>query len=118
MGVVYNAARIQLSERAHELASLRVLGFTRAEVGYVLVGETMLLALLAVPVGWLAGYGFAALVAQGFSTDMVRIPLVITRSDLCDGLADRAWFRRWCRRFWYGAGWTRSIIVSALKERG
>lgn len=77
VGVVYNAARIQLAERAHELASLRVLGFTRAEVGYVLVGELMLLTLLALPLGWLAGHGFAALVAQGFSTEMVRIPLVI-----------------------------------------
>ncbi|MDR5653835.1 ABC transporter permease [Ruixingdingia sedimenti] len=77
VGVVYNAARIQLSERAHELASLRVLGFTRFEVGYVLVGELMLLTVVAIPVGWLAGYGFAALMAQGISTDLFRIPLVI-----------------------------------------
>jgi putative ABC transport system permease protein len=79
IGVIYNAARIQLSERAHELASLRVLGFTRAEVGYVLVGELMLLTLLAVPLGWFAGYGFAALVAAGFSTDIVSLPLVVER---------------------------------------
>lgn len=78
-GVVYNAARIQLSERAHELASLRVLGFTRAETGYVLVGELMLLAVLAVPLGWLAGYGFAALMVRGFSTDLVSLPLVVAR---------------------------------------
>lgn len=79
IGVVYNAARIQLSERAHELASLRVLGFTRGEVGFVLVGELMLLSILAVPLGWLAGYGFAALVAAGFSTDVVTLPLVVAR---------------------------------------
>jgi putative ABC transport system permease protein len=79
VGVVYNAARIQLSERAHELASLRVLGFTRWEVGYVLVGELMLLTLTGVPLGWAAGYGFAALVTAGLSTDMIRIPLVISR---------------------------------------
>ncbi|MGB8812891.1 MAG: ABC transporter permease [Paracoccaceae bacterium] len=79
VGVVYNAARIQLSERSHELASLRVLGFTRAEVGYVLVGELMLLTLAAIPLGCVAGYGFAALVTSGFSTDMIRIPLVVTR---------------------------------------
>lgn len=79
IGVVYNAARIQLSERAHELASLRVLGFTRAEVGYVLVGEVMLLSLLALPLGWLLGAGFAAWVTSGFSTDMIDIPLVISR---------------------------------------
>jgi putative ABC transport system permease protein len=80
IGVVYNAARIQLSERAHELASLRVLGFTRAEVSAVLVGELMLLTLLGIPVGWLFGHAFAALVAWGYSNDMISIPLVVTRA--------------------------------------
>ncbi len=79
VGVIYNAARIQLSERSYELASLRVLGFTRAEVGYVLVGELMLLTFLAIPPGLLGGYGFSALISAGFSTDLIRIPLVISR---------------------------------------
>jgi putative ABC transport system permease protein len=79
IGVVYNAARIQLSERSHELASLRVLGFTRAEVGFVLVGEMMLLALLAVPLRLdprqlvCRGHG------RGVSTDVVQLPYVISR---------------------------------------
>lgn len=80
IGVVYNAARIQLSERAHELASLRVLGFGRSEVAWVLVGELMLLTLVGIPLGWLAGYGFAAAVAAGLSTEFVSIPLVVTKS--------------------------------------
>lgn len=79
VGVVYNAARIQLSERRHELASLRVLGFTRAEVGFVLVGEMVLLTLLAIPVGWVAGYGLAVGLVEGMSTDLIRIPFHITR---------------------------------------
>jgi putative ABC transport system permease protein len=79
LGVIYNAARIQLSERSHELASLRVLGFTRAEVGFVLVGELMVLALAALPLGWAAGYGFAALITAGFSSDLVSMPLVVDR---------------------------------------
>lgn len=79
IGVVYNAARIQLAERAHELASLRVLGFRRGEVGYVLVAEQMLLTLLAIPLGWLAGYGFCAMMAEGFSTEVVSIPVIVTR---------------------------------------
>jgi putative ABC transport system permease protein len=78
VGVVYNAARIQLSERAHELASLRVLGFGRGEVAWVLVGELMLLSLIGLPLGWIGGYGFAALTAQGLSTQYVSIPLVVT----------------------------------------
>ena len=80
IGVVYNAARIQLAERAHELASLRVLGFRRSEVGYVLVAEQMLLTVLAVPAGWIAGYWFAALMTRGFSTDIISMPLVVTQA--------------------------------------
>ena len=79
VGVVYNAARIQLSERRHELASLRVLGFTRAEVGFVLVGEMVLLTLLAIPVGWFGGYWLAVGLVEGMSTDLIRIPFHITR---------------------------------------
>jgi putative ABC transport system permease protein len=78
VGVVYNAARIQLAERAHELASLRILGFRRSEVSLVLLGELLGLALLALPVGCLLGYGFAAAAAWGFSSDEITVPLVVT----------------------------------------
>ena len=50
-GVVYNAARVSLSERSRELASLRVLGFTRAEISLILMGELALLTLAALPIG-------------------------------------------------------------------
>lgn len=79
VGVVYNAARIQLSERAYELASLRVLGFSRGEVSYVLVGEIMLLTVLALPLGWAAGYGFAAMSAQSMSSELVNMPFVVSK---------------------------------------
>jgi putative ABC transport system permease protein len=79
VGVVYNAARIQVSERSYELASLRVLGFSRFEVGYVLVGEIMLLTLVAIPLGWVMGYGLAIGLTQAMSTDMLQIPFHITR---------------------------------------
>ncbi len=69
-GMACNAARIQLSERARELASLRILGFTRAEVGYVLTGETLLLALLAQPLGRGIGAGVARLFTERFSSDL------------------------------------------------
>ncbi|MCG6884334.1 MAG: ABC transporter permease [Silicimonas sp.] len=77
VGVAYNAARIQLSERARELASLRILGFTRGEVGYILVGEILLLALIAQPVGWWIGWGVARLMAESFTSDLYAIPLVM-----------------------------------------
>ena len=50
-GVTYNAARISLSERGRELATLRVLGFTRAEISYILLGEVALLTFVALPLG-------------------------------------------------------------------
>lgn len=77
IGVAYNGARIQLSERARELASLRILGFTRGEVSFILVGESMLLALLAQPLGWLLGAGIAGALAHGSSSDLYEIPLVL-----------------------------------------
>ncbi|MWD27433.1 FtsX-like permease family protein [Aquicoccus sp. SCR17] len=78
VGVAYNGARIQLSERARELASLRILGFTRSEVSFVLLGETAVLALLAQPLGWAIGSGIAVLMVNGFDSDLYRVPLVLT----------------------------------------
>jgi putative ABC transport system permease protein len=77
-GVVYNSARIALSERDRELASLRVLGFTRGEIAYILLGELAVLTLLAVPIGFLMGAGMSAGIVQGLQTDLFQIPLVLT----------------------------------------
>ena len=77
-GVVYNAARIALSERGRELASLRVLGFTRHEVSVMLLGEQALLTLLALPVGCLLGYWLTALIVDAMSTELFRMPLVVS----------------------------------------
>lgn len=77
LGVAYNGARVQLSERARELASLRILGFGRGEVAYILMGEIALLAVLAQPVGWAVGAAIAAAMVQGFSSDLYTIPLVL-----------------------------------------
>ena len=80
VGVAYNAARVQLSERARELASLRILGFGRGEVAYILIGEVMLLALLAQPLGWWIGAMIARLMTRQFSSDLYVIPLVLEPS--------------------------------------
>jgi len=79
-GVVYNSARIAISERGRELASLRVLGFTRGEVGYILLGEIALLTLLAIPFGFVLGRGLSAYLATSFTSDLYRIPLVVLPS--------------------------------------
>ena len=80
-GIIYNSARISLSERARELATLRVLGFTRGEVGAVLVGELVLLTLVALPLGLVLGSGFARGIVSSVSTETVRLPLVLTASN-------------------------------------
>jgi putative ABC transport system permease protein len=76
-GVVYNGARIALSERGNELASLRVLGFTRREVTWLLLGEQGLLTLLAIPLGFALGIWTAWLLVQRLNTELYRIPLVL-----------------------------------------
>ncbi len=78
-GVVYNSARISLSERGRELASLRVLGFTRAEVSSILLGEFALLTLVALAPGFLIGYGLAWSMSLSFETELFRIPLAVSR---------------------------------------
>jgi putative ABC transport system permease protein len=77
LGVVYNGARIALSERGRELASLRVLGFTRREVAALLLGEQAATALAAIPLGCLAGWGFSALLIRAFQQERQQFPLVI-----------------------------------------
>ena len=79
-GVVYNSARIALSERSRELATLRVVGFRLAEVRRVLFGELAILVLVALPFGLLFGRGLALLIMASFSTETVRLPIVINSS--------------------------------------
>lgn len=76
-GVVYNTVRIALSERQRELASLRVLGYTQAEVAYILLGEIAILVLLGTPLGFAGGVGLCALMAEGIKSDLYTVPLVL-----------------------------------------
>jgi putative ABC transport system permease protein len=77
-GVVYNAARIVLSERSRDLASLRILGFTRAEVGAILVGELSVIVVLAVPVGLLIGQVLGAWILKLSESELYRFPMIVT----------------------------------------
>ena len=76
IGVIYNGARVALSERGRELASLRVLGFTRGEVAAMLLGEQALITLVGLPIGVAIGYGVATLIMSAYDTELYRIPLV------------------------------------------
>ena len=97
MGVVYNAARISLSERERELASLRVLGFTRGEISSILLGELAVLTLLALPCGTLIGYGLGLIIMSLFQNEVYRIPFIVTPATI-------AW------------GWLTIIVAAALSS--
>jgi putative ABC transport system permease protein len=74
-GIVYNSARIAFAERSRDLASLRVIGFTKGEAAFVLLGELAVITLLALPLGSLLGYWLAQAIGKGFSTDLYQIPV-------------------------------------------
>jgi putative ABC transport system permease protein len=78
-GVVYNTARVSLSERSHELASLRVLGFTRAEISLVLMGELATLTVAALPVGAFLGYLLVTAIVKSAESELYRLPVFISR---------------------------------------
>ncbi|MCA9048182.1 MAG: ABC transporter permease, partial [Planctomycetaceae bacterium] len=82
-GVVYNTARIALAERSRELATLRVLGFSTAEVSAVLLGELFVLTAIAIPVGLALGSLLAWLTSLALQTEMYRIPFVISPATFC-----------------------------------
>lgn len=77
-GIVYNSVRISLSERQRELATLRVIGFTQGEVGSVLIGELVILTVIALPLGLLIGSGLASAIMQAVNTEFIRLPLILT----------------------------------------
>lgn len=79
-GVVYNTARISLAERTRELATLRVVGFSRWETSVVLLGELALITLLAAPLGLMMGRGFAQTAAAAAETETQRFPAIVDPS--------------------------------------
>jgi putative ABC transport system permease protein len=77
IGVVYNNARIALQERSWELASLRVLGFTRGEVSTFLLGELALELLAAIPLGCVLGYALSWTIVRMSHQDLIAIPIIV-----------------------------------------
>jgi putative ABC transport system permease protein len=78
-GVVYNFARISLSEQGREMASLRVLGFTRGEVSSLLLSELAAIVIIAQPLGWIMGYGIGWAMVRAFSSELYQVPFFIGR---------------------------------------
>lgn len=76
-GIVYNGTRMALSERGHELACLRILGYTRTEIGLILLGEQAILTVVSVPLGFVLGFVLSVLLSHFFSRELFRLPLVV-----------------------------------------
>jgi putative ABC transport system permease protein len=116
VGVVYNGARLALAERERELATLRVVGFTRGEVWRISLGELGVQVVLGVPLGWLVGWGFVELTAAATASDLMRLPAVITPANAARAtavvLASAAAVALWSRS-WLG----RLDLVSVLKAK-
>lgn len=77
VGMIYNGARIALSERSRELATLRILGFTRREITFILLGEQAFITVIALPFGFAAGYALCAVLAIRLQSELYRMPLVV-----------------------------------------
>ena len=88
-GVVYNAARISLSERSRELASLRVLGFTRGEISSILLGELAVLTLSSLPLGAVIGYGLGQVIMVAFENEVYRLPSSTSPATIAWVVSDR-----------------------------
>ncbi|HEY9723791.1 MAG TPA: FtsX-like permease family protein, partial [Oscillatoriaceae cyanobacterium] len=115
-GVVYNSARIILSERARELATLRIIGFSPREVSYILVGELALLTAIAIPSGLALGVGLADAMAHAVNSDLMRLPAVVAPRTLVMGAAIiviATVFSAWS----VARGLARLDLVSVLKTK-
>jgi putative ABC transport system permease protein len=116
VGVIYNGARIALSERGWELASLRVLGFRKREVAAMLLGEQAVITAVGIVLGGFLGVGLVSFIIRAYDTELYRMPLVL-RIDtfLTAGLVVAA--------IAAGAGWLvrrkldRADLIAVLKTR-
>ena len=116
VGVVYNGARMALAERERELATLRVIGFTVGESWRIAVGELAVQVVAGLPVGWLAGWGFVELTVWATSSDLMRLPAVVSLANagratavvVVAAVVVALWSRRWLSRL---------DLVSVLKAK-
>ncbi len=72
--IIYNSTVVSLLERERELASLRVLGFTKQEVGAIVYQENFLLGGVGVLLGLPFGAWSARTLLALLDTDMYRMP--------------------------------------------
>lgn len=84
-GVIYNCALITLAERSRDMATMRIMGYHRREVSYILLGELAIITLMAIPIGLPIGYGFAYLTTLALDTETHRFPLVVSRATFAYG---------------------------------
>ena len=77
--IIYNSARISLAERKRELASLKILGFSHNAISFILLGEQLILVLIAIPIGFVLGYFLTFLMSLAYNSEIFRLPFIVER---------------------------------------
>ena len=72
--IIYNITSVSLAERERELASLRVMGFSREEVGRILYHENIALGVVGLVLGLPLGIAISKALVTAFDTEMIRLP--------------------------------------------
>lgn len=80
VGVVYNNARIALEVRSRDLATMRILGFTRSELSVVLLGEQAIQVVLGIPPGLYLGRAIGGLSLSTIDQELLRVPATVAPS--------------------------------------
>jgi putative ABC transport system permease protein len=116
VGVVYNNARIALAERSRDLASLRVLGFTRGEVSAILLGELAVLTASGIPAGLVIGFGMVQWAAVAMDTELQRFPAVVGANTYALAILVTT-FAALASGLWVRRGLDKLDLVAVLKAR-
>jgi putative ABC transport system permease protein len=113
-GVVYNAGRVTLSERARELCTLRILGYSVSSVAMILIGEQLLLTAVAIPFGLLVGLGLDRALQPLYELEYYRVPIVVSNETYLFAIAFTL-FAVMISSWAIGSGVRKLDVVTALK---
>ena len=70
--VLYNLAIINISERKKEITTLKVLGFTKKELDYYIITETIVLTIIGIIIGLLIGEKVSMYILRGIEIEKAK----------------------------------------------
>lgn len=114
VAVVFNNARIAFVARARDLATLRILGFTRAEVARGLLAEQVVQLALGIPLGLPLGGWLVSLVLSLPDVELYRLPRWVASASYATGGVAVLAAGLLCA-LWVALGVRRMDLVAVLK---